>query len=176
MMQYLQQLDPLTIGLAAIGLSLLVNLLALGALLGRGDRKTLDLIAKVRRNQRRDSRRLQESQLQIGQRLQEEIQDLRVHVKKLEKRQDSLAASRLKETSGPVQGGSRRSSSRRYNSIDKKHHIYTLARRGVPAQDISRRLNVYQGETDLVLGLKQFLGTQAAAAASACESGQELPN
>lgn len=44
----------------------------------------------------------------------------------------------------------------RGNGLDKKHHIVSLAQRGVKPGDISKRLKVYPGETELVLGLTEY--------------------
>jgi hypothetical protein len=40
--------------------------------------------------------------------------------------------------------------------LDKKHHVVSLAQRGLDAADISKKLKIYQGETELVLGLKDY--------------------
>jgi hypothetical protein len=41
--------------------------------------------------------------------------------------------------------------------LDKKHHVVTLAQRGLNTADISKKLKIYQGETELVLGLKDYV-------------------
>lgn len=40
--------------------------------------------------------------------------------------------------------------------LDKKHQVCSLARQGLAAEEISRKLNLYPGETELVLGLTKF--------------------
>ena len=46
--------------------------------------------------------------------------------------------------------------SRRFG-IDKKHQVVSLAKKGLGSADISRRLRIYQGEADLVLGLREYM-------------------
>ena len=40
--------------------------------------------------------------------------------------------------------------------LDKKHQVCSLARKGLATEEISKKLNLYNGETELVLGLKNF--------------------
>ena len=40
--------------------------------------------------------------------------------------------------------------------LDKKHQVCSLARQGLAAEEISRKLNLYRGETELVLGLRDY--------------------
>ena len=40
--------------------------------------------------------------------------------------------------------------------LDKKHQICFLARQGLATDEISRKLNLYPGETELVLGLNEY--------------------
>ena len=49
---------------------------------------------------------------------------------------------------------------RRRKGIDKKHHVCTLARKGLDPARIAQRLKIYQGEAELVLGLEQFMSSQ----------------
>jgi hypothetical protein len=44
--------------------------------------------------------------------------------------------------------------------LDKKHHVVTLAQRGLNTADISKKLKIYQGETELVLGLKDYVANR----------------
>lgn len=188
----LQQLDPVTIGAAAVAVSFLVNLMALGIVLGRGENKTLKVVDALNRRQKRDTGRLRQEQAAAHKELRAQLGDLKADMKKLQRRQDSLAALQLSQGAlgqpravafqeSPPEDkdqtkAARSSWTRRYSPIDKKHHIYSLARRGVPSKDISRRLKVSRGETELVLGLKQFIHSQEAAAGSAAPGRQELPN
>ena len=41
--------------------------------------------------------------------------------------------------------------------IDQKRQVFGLAEKGVSPTEISRRLNIYQGETELVLSLREYL-------------------
>jgi hypothetical protein len=43
-----------------------------------------------------------------------------------------------------------------FSALDKKHQVFSLARQGFSTSDISRRLNLYEGETELVLGLRKL--------------------
>jgi hypothetical protein len=40
--------------------------------------------------------------------------------------------------------------------LDKKHQVCSLARQGLATEEISRKLNLYRGETELVLGLRKY--------------------
>lgn len=40
--------------------------------------------------------------------------------------------------------------------LDKKHQVLALARQGLNADEISRKLNIYRGEIELVLGLGKY--------------------
>lgn len=40
--------------------------------------------------------------------------------------------------------------------LDKKHQVCSLARQGLAAEEISKKLNLYRGETELVLGLRKY--------------------
>jgi len=40
--------------------------------------------------------------------------------------------------------------------LDKKHQICVLARQGLATDEISSKLNLYRGETELVLGLSEY--------------------
>lgn len=44
--------------------------------------------------------------------------------------------------------------------LDKKHQICFLARQGLATDEISKKLNLYRGETELVLGLRAY-GTRS---------------
>ncbi len=45
-------------------------------------------------------------------------------------------------------------------SLDKKHHVLTLAQKGMRTEEIADRLKMYQGETELVLGLKEYAASR----------------
>jgi hypothetical protein len=45
------------------------------------------------------------------------------------------------------------------SGLDKKHYVVSLAQRGLGPMDISRRLKIYRGETELVLGLNKRFPT-----------------
>jgi hypothetical protein len=40
--------------------------------------------------------------------------------------------------------------------LDKKHQVCSLARQGLATEEISKKLNLYRGETELVLGLRNY--------------------
>ncbi len=46
--------------------------------------------------------------------------------------------------------------------IDKKRQVFGLAEKGLSPKDISRRLEIYQGETELVLSLRGYLSGRGA--------------
>ena len=45
-------------------------------------------------------------------------------------------------------------------ALDKKHHVLSLAERGLTSGQISRKLGLNKGETELVLGLKRYYSKQ----------------
>lgn len=142
-MQELITMQSLWIAVGSIGLALLVQLVFLGVCLGRSDRQTLEILKKARGDW---SQTLQALHARIST-LEES------HASALAELQRELARVRLREASPESRakpGG--------FN-LDKKHHVVSLAQKGLDSEDISRRLRIYQGETELVLGLKQYLNS-----------------
>jgi hypothetical protein len=41
--------------------------------------------------------------------------------------------------------------------LERRHHVLALARKGIPVEDIVKRLNVPRGEAELILNLKRIV-------------------
>ncbi|MEE8587657.1 MAG: hypothetical protein V3T83_22705, partial [Acidobacteriota bacterium] len=129
----------------------LVNLLLLGLILGRGDRQVVRLVGQVRNETGWRIANLERSQQEAETLHRRQMKELRRAVGRIELRQSNAFPTPdfcAGEGRPPRKG------------IDKKHHVRTLARKGLDPARIAQRLNMYQGETELVLGLQQFMSSQ----------------
>jgi hypothetical protein len=81
-----------------------------------------------------------ETMCQAAQNLRDDCQKLKAHVSGLEERILELAAP----NSNPRL------------PLERRHQVLSLARNGVAMEDIVRRLNLPQGEAELILNLKQY--------------------
>ena len=51
--------------------------------------------------------------------------------------------------------------------LERRHHVLTLARKGVPIEEIVKRLNVPRGEAELILNLRRYVDVSTPRAAHA---------
>jgi len=96
----------------------------------------------------------------------ESQQGLRRRIHKLEEdaahfqREQSDLWSEIRNTIARLEfrshGASERMQRHSMVGLDKKHQVCSLARKGLATEEISKKLNLYMGETELVLGLKNF--------------------
>jgi len=61
--------------------------------------------------------------------------------------------ARLEFKSGGVSEHTQRSTT---FGLDKRHQVCALARQGLAAEEISKKLKLYRGETELLLGLRKY--------------------
>ena len=149
----LADIAPHWVMLAAVAASFLVNLALLGLILGRSDRRSLGLVKQVRRENQLGIEQLQSRLEKNETRHRQQMEELRRTLGRIELRQ----SHRL-----PNSGGSQVLPKQpRRSAIDRKHHVTTLARKGLDPGRIAQRLNMYRGEAELVLGLQQFMAAQA---------------
>lgn len=137
--------------LGAVAVSFLVNLLLLGLILGRGDRQSLRLVGQLRQETGRRIEDLVHCQQEMERRHRQQMEELRRALGRIELRQSH--AFPLGERNGSDSRMQRK-------GIDKKHHVYRLASKGLDPLRIAQRLNMYEGEAELVLGLQQFMSSQ----------------
>lgn len=45
--------------------------------------------------------------------------------------------------------------------LERRHQVLTLARKGISADEIARRLNLPKGETDLIMSLRKYMDAKA---------------
>jgi hypothetical protein len=130
-----------------VTLGLLISVLAGGLasyrLISRQRKRTERRLQEV---QERTERRLQvlEAELTLARQEQgERLQEMRSQITRLELR-GTGTYDRFQKTTGV--------------GLDKKHQVFSLARKGLGAEDISKQLNLYRGETELVLSLRRYCG------------------
>lgn len=51
--------------------------------------------------------------------------------------------------------------------LERRHHVLALARKGVPIEEIVKRLNIPRGEAELILNLRRFIDVGAPKTAKA---------
>ena len=151
MQSLLSQIAPHWIVIGVVAACLLVNLLLLRLSLGGGDRQVVQLVGQVRQETGCRLQDLERGQQEMGTRHRRQMEELRRALGRIELRQsNALPTLDLSaDESRPARKG-----------IDKKHHVCTLARKGFDPARIAQRLNIYQGEAELVLGLEQFMSSQ----------------
>jgi hypothetical protein len=86
-----------------------------------------------------------ETMCQTAQNLREDCQKLKAQVSELEERILELAAP----NSNPRL------------PLERRHQVLSLARNGATMEDIVKRLNLPQGEAELILNLKQYADASA---------------
>lgn len=89
--------------------------------------------------------------------LKAQLEKLQQHVSHLEMAQNRFhqdLTQSLEKLKPRESESSRRSFSA--SGLDKKHYVLSLAEKGLGTEDISRRLNIYPGEAELVLGLTKL--------------------
>ncbi len=144
----LAELQPAWIIAIAVAASLLINLALLGAVLGRRDRQLDSMVKGVRK----------ESRQGIAE-LRRRIEDCEgANLARLEELRRAVSRLELRDLNGPPRP--KPAPAVRRAGIDKKHHVFRLASRGMDSDRIARRLNMYRGETELVLGLQQFMASR----------------
>jgi len=98
--------------------------------------------------------------------LKESQSALRNRIRLLEEEQESSRREQsdrwaeIRKTIARLEFRSGRSSEQFQRSsvvgLDKKHQVCSLARQGLATEEISKKLNLYRGETELVLGLRNY--------------------
>lgn len=150
-MNWNQLLEPHWIVVIALTVSFLANLLLLGFFIGRSDRQAMRL---VQVNQAAHAELLREIERLI-------TSSDRAVGDRLEEIRRALGRMELREAPPPAAQPSPHPERPSYAGLDKKRHVFALARRGLDSTGIARRLNMYKGEADLVLGLRQFVSASS---------------
>lgn len=55
--------------------------------------------------------------------------------------------------------------------LERRHQVLTLARKGVSAEEISRRLNIPKGEAELILSLRKYVDAKIPEVANEMRKG-----
>ena len=127
--------------LSIVGVLFLINNLALLLGISRRKKRTELLLRKSRDLLGERIRRLEEDLASVRRGQREHWTELRQSVARLE----------FGGNKAPTRFGRAASV-----GLDKKHQVCFLARQGLATDEISRKLNLYPGETELVLGLRDF--------------------
>ncbi len=147
----LSQIAPHWMVMGAVTASFVVNLLLLGLILGRGDRQVVRLVAQVRQETAHRIEEVEHCQQEMNASHRRQMEELRRALGRIELRQSKAF---------PTLDGNAVDKPQGRKGIDKKHHVCKLARKGLDPARIAQRLNMYQGEAELVLGLQQFMSSQ----------------
>ena len=128
-------------------LSFMVALLLVCLSVSRGQTEIRRLLTDLKENSEREKSEL-ESRLASREKAQSEsFRDI------------GLAVGRM----GLGQVPSVESEELQPTGLDKKHYVLSLAERGLTSGEISRKLGLNKGETELVLGLKKYYSKQGTA-------------
>jgi hypothetical protein len=139
-MTALFELESMWLVLAGIG-SFLLNCLTF-CLVSFHQKKKADLLLKESQSALRNRIRLLEEEQESSRREQSDRwSEIRKTIARLEFR--SGGSSEQFQRSSVV-------------GLDKKHQVCSLARQGLATEEISKKLNLYRGETELVLGLRDY--------------------
>jgi hypothetical protein len=98
--------------------------------------------------------------------LKESLRGLRDRIRSLEEEMSALRSeqsdrwSEVRKTVARLEfrggAGTERIQRPSMVGLDKKHQVCSLARQGFATEEISKKLNLYPGETELVLGLTKL--------------------
>ncbi len=113
------------------------------------------LILAVCHQRKRGDRLLEKARKEVNQHirlLEEELEDCR--------REQGECWAEVRKTIARLEfrggGATERFQRSSMVGLDKKHQICSLARQGLTTEEITRKLNLYRGETELVLGLRKY--------------------
>jgi len=140
-MGYFTTIKPEWIVIFSLITSWLVQLFFFTVLMRRSNRRTSHILGQVEQDRK-----------QILSGLQEQFNEFQ--------KSKNESFDQMRRITGPLALQQpvtpEKSSSQRFG-IDKKRQVFGLAGKGMKAADISRRLRIYQGETQLVLSLREYL-------------------
>ncbi len=125
-------------------LSFLVSLLLVCISVSRGQTEIRRLLTEQMEDSKRARSELEERLTSLESAQSESFKDI------------GLAVGRI----GPGKVTSIESEDLQPTVLDKKHHVFSLAERGLTSGEISRKLGLNKGETELVLGLKKYYSKQ----------------
>ena len=60
------------------------------------------------------------------------------------------------------------------HQLERRHHVLALDRKGIPIDEIVKRLDLPRSEVELVLNLRKFVDQGASATGKAAKAGEEV--